>query len=89
MIVSLLASFCIVFVAGFSKEQQRRNQEGVFQHPLSETVACYLVALVGSAVMLWYFQRLDLSAPWQETLSHVVVLGLPASIGGAAGRLAT
>ncbi len=89
VVVSMLVSFCVVFVAGFSNEEQRRNQPGIFQHPISETVACYLVALIASGVMLWYFQRLEASAPWQETLSHIVVLGLPASIGGAAGRLAT
>lgn len=89
MVVSLAVSFCIVFVAGFSDQDSRRSQQGIFQHPISETVACYLVALVSSFVMLWYFQRLDVSAPWQETLSHVIVLGLPASVGGAAGRLAT
>lgn len=89
MLVSLAVSFCIVFVAGFSNQEDRRNQQGIFQHPVSETVACYLVALIGSFVMLWYFQRLDASAPWQETLSHIIVLGLPASVGGAAGRLAT
>jgi putative integral membrane protein (TIGR02587 family) len=89
MLVSLAVSFCIVFVAGFSKQEQRHKQQGIFQHPTSETVACYLVALVSAAVMLWYFQRLEAGAPWQETLSYVIVLGLPASVGGAAGRLAT
>ena len=88
MLVSLAVSFCIVFVAGFSDQERRRNQVGLFQHPISETVACYLVALISAGVMLWYFQRLDASAPWQETLSHIIVLGLPASVGGAAGRLA-
>ncbi|HUR78942.1 MAG TPA: TIGR02587 family membrane protein [Acidimicrobiales bacterium] len=89
MLVSLVVSFCIVFVAGFGNEEQRHKQEGLFQHPTTETVACYFIALIASAVMLWYFQRVDASAPWQETLSHVIVLGLPASVGGAAGRLAT
>lgn len=88
IIVSLVVSFCIVFVAGFSNEDQRRSQRGIFQHPLSETVACYLVSLVAAGVMLWYFQRFDAGAPWQATLSHIIVLGLPASVGGAAGRLA-
>lgn len=89
MLVSLVVSFCIVFVAGFSDQTGRRSQEGLFQHPITETVACYLLALGASGLMLWHFQRLDASAPWQETLSYMVVLGLPASVGGAAGRLAT
>ena len=86
--VSLVVSFCIVFVAGFSNEEQRRQQQGILQHPVTETVACYLIALVVAAAMLWFFQRFDASSPWQESLSHVLVLGLPASVGGAAGRLA-
>ncbi|MDP1793899.1 MAG: TIGR02587 family membrane protein [Acidimicrobiales bacterium] len=88
IVVSLVVSFCIVFVAGFSNEEQRRTQLGIFQHPISETVFSYLVALFASGVMLWYFQRFDTSAPWQVTLSYIIVLGLPASVGGAAGRLA-
>ena len=87
VLVSLLVSFCIVFVAGFSDEERRHNQIGIFQHPITETVACYLVALATAGVMLWHFQRLD-GAPWQVALSYIVVLGLPASVGGAAGRLA-
>jgi putative integral membrane protein (TIGR02587 family) len=89
ILVSLLVSFCIVFVAGFRNEDVRHAQEGLFQHPTTETVACYLLSLIASAVMLWSYQRLDASAPWQETLSHIIVLGLPACVGGAAGRLAT
>jgi uncharacterized membrane protein len=61
----------------------------VLQHPVTETAVCYLIALATAAVMLWFFQRFDAGAPWQQTLSHVIVLGLPASVGGAAGRLAT
>jgi uncharacterized membrane protein len=38
--------------------------------------------------MLWFFQKLTFSDPWTMWLDHILVLGLPASIGGAAGRLA-
>jgi putative integral membrane protein (TIGR02587 family) len=85
---SLVISYGIVFEAGFSSQTKRRQQQGVLQHPLTETVVCYLVALLSAAFMLWLFQNLDLAAPWPMTLSHVLVLGLPACIGGAAGRLA-
>ena len=84
--VSLAVSYAIVFVAGFVGERQRRSQVGVFQRPSSETVACYLLSLAVSALMLLIFQRAD--GPPSVTLGHVVVLGLPAVVGGAAGRLA-
>jgi putative integral membrane protein (TIGR02587 family) len=84
--LSLAVSYLIVFVAGFAGQERRRASEGLLQHPLTETIACYVVALVASGAMLWFFQRAE--GPWHLTLTHVVVLGMPASVGGAAGRLA-
>lgn len=86
MAMSLAASYGIVFAAGFANQERRQRQTGVFQRPVTETIACYLVALVCAALMLWLFQRIH--GPWSLTLDHVVVLGFPATIGGAAGRLA-
>jgi uncharacterized membrane protein len=48
----------------------------------------YLVSLVAAVIMLWFFERLTLSDPWTMWLEQTLVLGLPATIGGAAGRLA-
>ena len=86
MAASLLIAYAIVFVAGFTGQSRRRTSTGLLQHPVIETLASYVVALMVAAVMLWLFQRADL--PSHVTLSHVIVLGLPAAIGGAAGRLA-
>jgi putative integral membrane protein (TIGR02587 family) len=83
---SLLIAYSIVFVAGFAGQSRRVAQVGLLQHPMIETLASYVVALFSSYVMLWLFQRAD--APPRVTLAQVIVLGLPAAIGGAAGRLA-
>ena len=83
---SLLISYGIVFAAGFSGQDRRQSQEGVLQLPITETVACYLVALAVATLMLWLFQR-GLQ-PWTDAVTRVVILGLPATVGGAAGRLA-
>ncbi|MGF1936634.1 MAG: TIGR02587 family membrane protein [Nostoc sp. ChiQUE02] len=85
---SLLISYGIVFQAGFSDQQKRRQQKGIFQRPSSETIMSYLVSLLASAFMLWFFQKLTFSDPWTMWLDHTLMLGLPATIGGAAGRLA-
>lgn len=85
---SLLISYGIVFEANFADQQQRRQQQGVFQSPLSETVASYLVSLFAAAFMLWFFEQLSFNDPWRMWLDHTVLLGLPATVGGAAGRLA-
>ncbi|MCC5656268.1 TIGR02587 family membrane protein [Nostoc sp. XA010] len=84
---SLLISYGIVFQAGFSDQQKRKQQKGIFQRPSSETIMSYLVSLLASAFMLWFFQKLTFSDPWTMWLDHTLMLGLPATIGGAAGRL--
>lgn len=88
MAASLLISYAIVFEAGFSNQQKRQQQQGIFQRPSSETIVSYLVALLSAAVMLWFFQRLSFADPWTMWLEQTILLGLPAAIGGAAGRLA-
>ncbi|KAB8319267.1 TIGR02587 family membrane protein [Tolypothrix campylonemoides VB511288] len=85
---SILISYGIVFEAGFSDQQKRRQQQGIFQRPISETVMAYLVSLLAAAFMLWFFQKLTFDDPWIIWLEHTLLLGLPATIGGAAGRLA-
>jgi putative integral membrane protein (TIGR02587 family) len=85
---SLIISYGIVFEAGFTTQKQRRQQQGIFQRPISETVFSYLVSLLASAFMLFFFHRLTLNDPWTLWLNYTLILGLPATIGGAAGRLA-
>lgn len=85
---SLLISYIIVFEAGFTTQQKRQQQQGIFQSPISETVASYLVSLIAAALMLFFFKRLTFEDPWMLWLSYTIILGLPASIGGAAGRIA-
>ncbi|MBC7969620.1 MAG: TIGR02587 family membrane protein [Verrucomicrobia bacterium] len=88
MAASLLISYGIVFEAGFSDQRKRRQQQGIFQRPLSETIMSYLVSLLAAAMMLWFFDRLTFSDPWTMWLEQILLLGLPTTIGGAAGRLA-
>lgn len=83
---SLGLSYAIVFASGFADRAERR-QRGLLFSPITETLVAYLVALLASVVMLVLFQQLNPSDPWSEWLSDVLVLGLPASIGGAAGRI--
>jgi putative integral membrane protein (TIGR02587 family) len=88
MAATLVISYCIVFEAGFSDQDKRRSQPGAIQHPVTETLVCYLLSLVAAAAMLWFFQRSTFHEPPIDVLAEVLVLGLPGSIGGAAGRLA-
>jgi putative integral membrane protein (TIGR02587 family) len=86
--VSLLISYGVVFQANFANQKRRLKQQGLFQRPMSETVMSYLVSLLISAFLLWFFQQLSFDDPWSMWLRYTLILGLPATVGGAAGRLA-
>lgn len=88
VMISLLLSYGIVFQANFTRQGQRRLQQGLFQSPLSETLFSYLVSLLAAALMLLFFEKIDFSRSWELTFYQILILGLPATIGGAAGRLA-
>lgn len=88
VLTSLALSYGIVFAAGFSSQEARRAQRGAIQHPVTETVVCYLLALFAAVAMLWFFQRWSGDDPFDLVLHQSVVLALPAAVGGAAGRLA-
>ncbi len=88
MVASLLISYGIVFASEITNYQQRRQQSGLFQTPQSETVISYIVSLFVGMMMLWFFQKISVSDPWFLWLRYGIILGLPASVGGAAGRLA-
>ncbi|MGB5916667.1 MAG: TIGR02587 family membrane protein [Phormidesmis sp.] len=86
MAASLLISYVIVFASGFT-DRLERARRGLLLSPLTETLVAYIVVLAASALMLVFFQQLAGDDPWQEWLSSIIVLGLPASVGGAAGRI--
>lgn len=87
VLISLVLSYSIVFQANFSRQGQRRLQEGLFQQPLSETLFSYLISLLAATLMLGFFGKIDPNAPLELAFRQILILGLPATIGGAAGRL--
>jgi putative integral membrane protein (TIGR02587 family) len=86
MAASVGLSYTIVFASGFT-ERAERQQRGLLLSPGTETLTAYLIALLASVTMLVLFRQLHPGDPWQEWLRDTLVLGLPASVGGAAGRI--
>ncbi len=88
VVISLVISYAIVFQANFSDQRGRREHEGLFQRPFAETVGAYVISLAVAAATLLFFQRIGPDQAWDTWVAWTVILGLPATIGGAAGRLA-
>ncbi len=85
---SLLLSYVIVFEAELGAQTARIKQPGIFQSPISETLISYLLSLLVALLMMWLFQLVRAEDPLSQWVAYTVVLGFPATIGGAAGRLA-
>lgn len=85
--LSLLATYIIVFEAGFGPERPPRNVDAPLQRPIPETAAAYIVALLTAAAVLFLFGRITADDPIPSAVSQTVVLAFPVAIGGAAGRL--
>lgn len=83
--LTLAIAYGVVFASGFDIGAQGH---GLFQHPITETVLAYVVSLGVAGISLYLFDQIELGEPLGSTLTQVLVLGLPASVGGAAGRLA-
>ena len=83
--LTLLVTFAIVFASGFSP--QGAGPTGPLQRPLVETTFAYAVSLLIALGALVLFDRITVETRPASALAQVFVLGLPAAVGGAAGRL--
>lgn len=80
---SLLVSYTIVFASGFDGP----IPDGLFQRPITETALAYVISLVVSALTLYFFHQIETGDPFSSIVKQTLVLGLPTTVGGAAGRL--
>jgi putative integral membrane protein (TIGR02587 family) len=84
MLVSVLAMHTFVYTVAF--RGQPEDRAGGWSLLARFTVTGYVIALLGSAYMLWTFGRLD-GLGLATALQVIAVLGFPAAIGAAAARL--
>jgi putative integral membrane protein (TIGR02587 family) len=85
--LTLVTGYIIVFASGFDPAA-RRDRRHLFQHPASETALSYLLALAVSLGVLLLTRQVGSDDPPAYVLTQTLVLGLPAMVGGAAGRIA-
>jgi putative integral membrane protein (TIGR02587 family) len=88
MLFSLLVTYMIVFEAGFHNQARRHESTGLLQRPITETIVAYVISLVVCVLVMWVVGAFPNSPAAATILTKVVVLGFPASLGAAAGRLA-
>lgn len=82
---SLAMSYAIVFYADFRGGRSMRGGSPL-DRPLTETLVAYTVSLLVSALLVWAFGRTE-GTTASVFIAQVVLLGIVAAFGGAAGRL--
>ncbi len=86
--LSLVVSYIIVFASGFTIQPKPQEERTLLQRPMPETVVAYVVSLLVALLALYFFARIEIGDPIGHIVSEVLILGLPAAVGGAAGRVA-
>ncbi len=86
-VFSLVLSYGMIFVADFTGSKERKKDPGILQSPLGETLLAYAVALAVSLTAVCFFHGVEIANSPYTVVAITVALGLPAAIGGAAGRL--
>ena len=87
VVLSLVLSYAMIFLAGFRGQRSRIQQQGLVQHPVVETIVTYGLSLILALVLLWFLGFVRGSDTPQAILAMMVVLGLPLSLGGAGARM--
>ena len=83
---SLAITLAIVFYADFRGGAARDRGEDPLDDPFSETLAAYAISLLVSLLLLWSFGRTE-GVSASAIVGQVIMLGVLASFGAAAGRL--
>jgi uncharacterized membrane protein len=80
-------SYAIVFYADFRGGRKPGSKgDSPLDHPLTETIVAYALSLLVSTLLVWAFGR-TANKPAYPIVAQIVLLGVVAAFGGAAGRL--
>jgi putative integral membrane protein (TIGR02587 family) len=82
---TLLLTLALVFYADFGGRRAHRN-DGVLDHPLSETVTSYALSVGVALLLLWAFGRTD-GVGLGAIIGMTVMLAAVASVGAAIARM--
>lgn len=83
--VMFLLCYAILYAAGF--KEHKVFAPSLFQHPLVETLFTVALSLLSALALLALMAPQQSMGSLSAIVTQTVVLGLPATVGGAAGRL--
>lgn len=87
LVATVVLCYVILYASGF--EDQPVFVKSVFQSAWAETGMTIAVSMLVALSLIWLLGERELMSHHSALVGGVVVLGLPATVGGAAGRLIT
>ena len=87
-VFSLFLSYLIVYESGFDQKRKSKDESN-FNGPFTQSALAYAASLAVAFVSLYFFAQIDRTTPMTFAVSQIIVLGLSASVGAAAGRIVT
>lgn len=84
-LVSIVMCMLILYYAN-SENSDKKSSTPNFYKIVGHASICYLIALGTSALLLWFFGRLDGMSFWTG-FSQCITLGVLSSLGSSAGRM--
>lgn len=87
VVFSILLTYGMVFLADFSGRKRRHGYRGLLQQPIPETILAYSFSVLIGLLLMFLLGKAEIFSAVSYTVANAAVIGLPASVGGAAGRL--
>lgn len=84
---SIVLTYAMVFAAEFAGSKRRRESRGLLQQPIPETVIAYVFSVLTGLLLLFILGQVEAFTSVAQIVANGTVIGLPAAVGGAAGRL--
>jgi putative integral membrane protein (TIGR02587 family) len=85
VVITLLLGAVILFFSNF-KGGRKLDANNIVVNIIAETALTYVIAVISSTFMLWFFGRFE-QVSFDAALCQVVVLSFPGMLGASAGRL--
>lgn len=85
--LTLLIIYLVIYLTEYDPQERQPGTGGLIKGMHAMSLMVFSVVMVFTALTLFLLGRIDSTSPIDWAVSQTLILGLPAAIGGAGGRL--
>lgn len=87
LLLTLFIIYLVIYLTEYDPEERQAGSGGLISRMHAMSLMVFTVVMIFTAFTLFLLGRIDPSSPVDWAVSQTIILGLPAAIGGAGGRL--